>query len=152
MWFILINPKWIAVWKYLSFIYISSSNTHIHHRSLSRLDTETLIKSGCLKHPPSSLWFIRYIYYWNLHFLKLFIKVSVSSLESERWCICVLEVSIVPLFLRFCVEILEQFWQCGNILYLNRIEFHIYYLNIVNIVSWLCTFLYLIITSNGLWE
>jgi len=40
-----------------------------------------------------------------------FIEVSVPSLESERSCICVLQISILPLRI-FYGFFLELFWRC----------------------------------------
>ena len=45
----------------------------------------------------------------HIHKIRL---MPVSSQESERSCICVLEVSISPLFLRFSNRILELFGRC----------------------------------------
>jgi hypothetical protein len=42
----------------------------------------------------------------------LFIEVSVPSQESERSCICVLHVSILPLSTIFILD-LEMFQQCN---------------------------------------
>jgi hypothetical protein len=53
------------------------------------------------------------VYKTNL-ILPLFIEVPASSLESERSCICVLEVSILSLFLWFSIRFSSVFFVQSN--------------------------------------
>jgi hypothetical protein len=126
---------------------MDNPNTQIHDHSLSWLDTDTLIKSRHrynMNNPNTQ------IHDHSLSWLDclFFIKVSVSSQESEWSCICVLGLSMLYLcllFIEVTVPSQEREWSCICVLGLSMLYLCLLFINNPNTqihdhsLSWLDT-------------
>jgi hypothetical protein len=102
-------PSGSVIWKEIIRGKIDTSNTQIHHRRSWHVLTTHLFSNFLL----TNIFSIKFLYFFNISALFPYFN----------WCICVLEVSILPLIISFHITLplgqtkflldLELFPQCG---------------------------------------